>query len=159
MSKLASIMIASRDIRLVQTCYPQIYQACHTRHVRAASSPHRLSARDSALLAHLDETRPIAPSVLAHHLGIGAPTMSAAVKRLVRLGYIERDCHPDDRRRVRLRLATKGAAAMRASSVLEAGRVSRVLALLTPADRRAALNGLALLARASQESLRKDAHA
>jgi DNA-binding MarR family transcriptional regulator len=152
-------MSASRDVHIVQTCYPQIYLACHTRHVRAASSPHRLSARDSSLLAHLDEQRPVAPSELARHLGVGASTMSAAVKRLVRLGYIEQDRHPGDGRRVRLCLTKKGASAMRDASVLDAGRVRRVLARLTPADRRAALIGLALLARASQESLGEDRHA
>jgi DNA-binding MarR family transcriptional regulator len=152
-------MSSSRDVRIVQACYPQIYFACHTRHVRAASSPHRLSARDSALLAHLDERRPTAPSELARHQGVGASTMSAAVKRLVRLGYIEQDRHPGDARRVRLCLSKKGAGAMRDSSVLDAGRVRRVLARLTPADRGAALNGLALLARASQECLREDGHA
>jgi hypothetical protein len=36
----------SRDVPLIQTWYPQIYLACHTRH---ASSAHRLSPRDSAL--------------------------------------------------------------------------------------------------------------
>jgi DNA-binding MarR family transcriptional regulator len=149
-------MTASRDVRIVQTCYPQIYLACHTRHVRAASSPHSLSARDSSLLAHLDETRPTAPSVLARHLGVGASTLSAAIKRLVRLGYVEQDRHPEDARRVRLCLAREGALAMRDSSVLDVRRVRRVLARLTPADRRAALDGLALLARASQESMRED---
>ena len=152
-------MSASHDVRIVQTCYPQIYLACHTRHVRAASSPHRLSARDSSLLAHLDEKRPIAPSELARHLGVGASTMSAAIKRLVRLGYVEQDRHPDDARRVRLCLSTKGASAMRDASVLDPGRVRRVLARLPPTDRRAALSGLALLARASQQFLREDGHA
>jgi DNA-binding MarR family transcriptional regulator len=158
-SKLLSIMSASDDVRIVQTCYPQIYLACHTRHVRAASTPQRLSARDSALLAHLDQTRPIAPSVLARHLGVGTSTMSAAVKRLVRLGYIEQDWHPKDARRVRLSLSRQGVRAMRETSVLEAARVRRVLARLGPADRRAALRGLTLLARASRECRREDGDA
>jgi MarR family transcriptional regulator, organic hydroperoxide resistance regulator len=140
-----------RDVRLIQTYYPQIYLACHTRHTRAASSPHRLSPRDSTLLAHLDEKRPTTPSVLARHLGVGGPTMSAAVKRLVRLGYVDQERDPADARSVRLRLARKGAAAMRGSSVLEAARVQRVLAKLAPADRRLALDGLAVLARAARE--------
>lgn len=142
--------MSARDVRLVQTCYPQIYLACHTRHTRAASSPQRLSPRDSTLLVHLDETRPTSPSVLARHLGVGGPTISAAVKRLVRLGFVEQDRDPDDARSVRLRLAQKGAAAMRDSSVLEPERVRRMLAMLTPGDRRAALDGLAILARAAR---------
>jgi DNA-binding MarR family transcriptional regulator len=142
--------MSARDVRLVQTCYPQIYLACHTRHTRAASSPQQLSPRDSTLLAHLDEKRPTTPSVLARHLGVGGPTISAAVKRLVRLGYIEQERDPDDARSVRLRLGQKGAAAMRDSSVLEPARVRRMLEKLAPGDRRAALNGLAVLAEAAR---------
>ena len=48
---------------------------------------------------------------------------------------------------------------MRDTSVLEAARVRRVLARLSPADRRAALSGLALLARASRECLQEDGRA
>jgi DNA-binding MarR family transcriptional regulator len=158
-SKLLSIMSAIDDVRLVQTCYPHIYLACHTRHVRAASTVHRLSARDSSLLAHLDETRTVTPSALARHLGVGASTMSAAVKRLVRLGYVEHERHPDDASRLRLCLSAKGARAMRETSVLNAGRVRRVLGRLAPAERRAALGGLTLLARAARECLVEDAHA
>ena len=148
--------MSARDVRLVQTCYPQIYLACHTRHTRAASSPQRLSPRDSTLLAHLDEKRPITPSVLARHLGVGGPTISAAVKRLVRLGYIEQERDPDDARSVRLRLGQKGAAAMRDSSVLEPARVRRMLEKLAPGDRRAALNGLAVLAGAARRVMEEE---
>jgi DNA-binding MarR family transcriptional regulator len=142
--------MSARDVRLVQTCYPQIYLACHTRHTRAASSPRRLSPRDSTLLAHLDEKRSTTPSLLARHLGVGGPTISAAVKRLVRLGYVEQDRDPNDARRMRLRLAQRGSAAMRDSSVLEPARVRRMLAKLAPGDRRAALDGLTILAGAAR---------
>lgn len=137
------------DVRAVQTCYPKIYLACHTRHVRAATSSNRLSARDSAILAHLDERRATTPSRLARHLGIGRPTMSASVKRLRDLGYVTVSPDTADRRTLRLRLGPRGAAAMRASSVLEPARVRRLLAALTPADRRRAIEGLALLADAA----------
>jgi DNA-binding MarR family transcriptional regulator len=147
--------MSARDVRLVQTCYPQIYLACHTQHTRAASSPHRLSPRDSTLLAHLDEKRPITSSALARHLGVGGSTMSAAVKRLVRLGYIDQERDPGDARSLRLRLAPKGAAAMRDSSVLEPARVRRMLARLTPAERRVALDGLSILAGAAQALMKE----
>src|SRR5215203_1114006 len=141
--------MSNDDIRLVQTCYPRIYLACHTRHRRARSSPHRLSPNDSSLLAHLDERRPTTPSALARHLGIGRSTMSAAIKRLKALGYITVAPDDGDGRTLQLRLAAKGAAAMRESSVLEPARVRRVLALLPPSDRQRALTGLALLADAA----------
>ena len=138
-SKLLPTMSAA-DVRTVQTCYPQIYLACHTRHVRAASSAHKLSARDSSLLSHLDEKVPVPPAALARHLGVSPSTLSAAVKRLVKL-------------------ANKGAAAMRATSVLDAVRVQRLLAALTVAERRKALEGLALLARAARATMEGEAGA
>ncbi len=148
--------MSNDDIRLVQTCYPQIYLACHTRHRRAATSAHGLSANDSALLAHLDERRPTMPSTLARHLGVGRPTMSAAVKRLRGLGYIEVSADVSDARTVLLRLTRKGATAMRETSVLEPARVQRVLALLAPSDRRRALKGLWLLADAATRAMMKE---
>jgi len=142
--------MSSADVRLVQTCYPKIYLACHTRHRAAASSDTHISARDSSMLAHLDEAHGTTPTQLARHLGIGRPTLSAAVKRLIRLGYVIAAADRQDGRRVLLRLTARGAAAMRSSSVLEPVRVERLLAAMTPRDKRAALTGLALLADAAQ---------
>ena len=139
----------NRDVRLVQTFYPQIYLACHTSHApRSANGG--VTARDSSLLAHLDERRPTTPSELARHLGIGKPTLSAAVKRLARLGYIRVERNTHDRRVTHLRLAAAGATAMRNGSVLEPSRVRRLLATLSTAERRAAVEGLSLLARAAR---------
>jgi DNA-binding MarR family transcriptional regulator len=143
------------DVRLVQTCYPQIYLACHTRHVRAQSSPKRLSTHDSALLSHLDEETPMSPSTLAKHLSIGLPTLSAALGRLVKLGYINRSVSNADRRQVELRLSLSGARAMQASSVLDTRRVEKILARLRPAERQSVRDGLLALARASREELTK----
>lgn len=137
---------------MVQVAYPQIYLACHTRHVRRRSSSTGLSPADSSLLAHLDETRPIRPTALARHLGVAASTLSAAITRLTAHGYIIQHRDDADRRAVGLLLSIKGARAMQASSVLESVRVRRVLERLTAAERARALEGLALLARASRES-------
>ena len=70
-----------RDVRILQTCYPQIYLACHTRHARRRSGSSGISATDSTLLAHLDEPEPTRPGALARHLGIG--------RRRVAIGGIE----------------------------------------------------------------------
>jgi len=51
---------------------------------------------------------------------------------------------------VNLRLSAAGARAMQAGSVLETSRVAAMLARLNAADRRRAIDGLALLARASR---------
>lgn len=144
--------VSNRDIRIVQVAYPQIYFACHTRHIRRASTAERLSSTDSTLLAHLDETRPVRSTVLARHLGLAASTLSAGIARLANQGYVIQARDARDRRAIELRLSRQGAAAMQASSVLEPSRVRRMLARLMPAERKRALDGLALLARAARAS-------
>jgi DNA-binding MarR family transcriptional regulator len=144
--------VTNRDVRLIQTAYPQIYFACHTRHVRRASTATRLSATDSTLLAHLDEDEAVRPTVLARHLGLAASTLSAAVTRLAALGYVVQGRDGKDGRAIDLRLSAKGAAAMQASSVLDSARVHRMLTRLNPTERRRALEGLALLGKAARGS-------
>jgi MarR family transcriptional regulator, organic hydroperoxide resistance regulator len=144
--------VSNRDVRAVQTAYPQIYFACHTRHVRRASTNTQLSATDSTLLAHLDEDEGVRPTALAKHLGLAASTLSAAIARLGGLGYIVHGRDREDGRAIDLRLSSRGAAAMQASSVLDTNRVTRMLKKLTPAERRRALEGLALLAKAARSS-------
>lgn len=144
--------VTDRDVRMVQVAYPQIYFACHTRHVRRASTATRLSATDSTLLAHLDERQGVRPTALARHLGVAASTLSAAIARLAKLGYVVQRSDAKDRRAIELLLSEKGAAAMQASSVLESARVKRMLAKLTPAERRRALEGLGLLAKAARKA-------
>jgi DNA-binding MarR family transcriptional regulator len=138
-------------VRAVQIAYPQIYLACHTRHTRARSSPFRLSARDSSLLVHLDETHPARPAALARHMGVGASTMSAALRRLEALGYVIRRTPEQDRRGAELRLTATGAEALSATSVLDAARVAALLRTMTPADRARAVDGLTLLGRAARD--------
>jgi DNA-binding MarR family transcriptional regulator len=142
--------ISNRDVRLVQVAYPQIYFACHTRHIRRASTAERLSAADSTLLAHLDEDRPVRSTALARHLGVANSTLSAAITRLAAQGYVMQSRDATDKRAIELRLSRKGAAAMQASSVLDTPRVKRMLQRLNAAERRRALDGLALLARAAR---------
>ena len=144
--------VSNRDVRIVQTAYPQIYFACHTRHVRRASTATRLSAADSTLLAHLDEGEAVRPTVLAEHLGVAASTLSAAIARLNALGYVVQRRDARDGRAIDLRLSARGAAAMQASSVLESSRVKRMLGKLKTAERIRALEGLALLAKAARAS-------
>ena len=133
----------------LQRLYPQIYSACHTDHVKAASSAVRLSARDSAILAHFPDSGVLQPSGLARHLGIARSTMSQALKKLVSLGYVAVQKDPSDRRQLSLRLTGQGRSAMQAASVLDYGKVKKLLQNLSPAQRHAGLDGLELLARAA----------
>jgi DNA-binding MarR family transcriptional regulator len=141
-------------IALIQRCYPQIYLACHKRHVRTSSTAYRLSARDSSILVHLNETVPTTPTELAAHLGVRGSTLSAAIHRLEHLGYLQRKKMPRDRRTVALTLSQQGATAMAATSVLDSERVEAVLARFKPSELKRALEGLELLAKASQQTMK-----
>ena len=142
--------VTNRDVRLVQVAYPQIYFACHTRHIRRASTATRLSAADSTLLAHLDEDRATRPTELAKHLSLAASTLSAAINRLGKLGYVSSGKALSDGRAVDLRLTATGAAAMQASSVLDAALIAKMLAQLSSTERNRALEGIGLLAKGAR---------
>ena len=137
------------QIRLVQRCYPQIYLACHKTHIRAASTSYRLSSQDSSILVHLDTPGGISPRQLALHLGVQPSTLSASLKRLEKLGYLQKISNSHDRRSYSLELTSQGVEAMSATSVLDSAQVTKLLTFLKPAERRRALRGLQLLADAS----------
>jgi len=139
-----------QDVYEVQRLYPMIYLACHIDHVRSSSTKWKLSSHDSSILAHLDVKESITPRALANHLGVVASTLSAALTRLTGLGYIESTTIERDRRRKEIRLTPLGAQAMASTSVLDADRVGAVLNRLTPPERRSAIKGLALLAKAAR---------
>lgn len=151
--ELLSLHIIRRmdhDIYEVQRLYPIIYLACHIDHVRSTSTKWKLSSRDSSILAHLDVKDSITPRALASHLGVVASTLSAALTRLTRLGYIQSTIVERDRRRKELRLTPLGAQAMASTSVLDMERVRLMLNRLTPLERRSAIKGLSLLAKAAR---------
>jgi MarR family transcriptional regulator, organic hydroperoxide resistance regulator len=138
------------DVRDVLRFYPQIYLACHVDHVRAASTEWQLSAHDSSILAHLDRRTATSPRSLARHLGVQPSTLSAAIARLESLGYLSSTPAEDDKRRRDLLLTDRGAEAMAETSVLDRDRVRALLDTLSAAERKAAVRGLSLLAKAAR---------
>ena len=133
--------------------YPRIYFACHSRHVRDPGSQHLLSRHQASILDHLDELAPTSVMELARHMGVTAGTMSLALDRLERKGYVVRLRDAKDRRRVHVRLTSAGVRVREASSVLDPTRVESLVARLSDEERRRAIEGLALLARAAQEQM------
>ena len=139
----------NEDVYEVQRLYPQIYVACHTNHVRAVSTKWRISSQDASILVHLDRESGLGPRALANHLGVKPSTLSAAVSRLARLGYLAVTANDKDRRKHEIRLTLRGAEAIASTSVLDAKRVLEMLGKLQPEERKAALRGLRLLAEAA----------
>jgi len=135
--------------------YSQIYFACHTRHVHDPESGTRVSARQASILSHLDTVEPTPLSQLASHMGVTVSTMSIAVDRLVRQGYVVRDRAESDARVRHVRLTAAGERLRAAQKVLEPRLVRAMLSRLSPADRRDALRGLELLGAAAREQTKE----
>jgi DNA-binding MarR family transcriptional regulator len=142
------------DVETVLECYPQIYFACHRRHVRDEQTKAVLSAHQASILDHLDEVDGTSLLDLAKHMGVTASTMSLTVDRLERGGYVTRERSKEDKRRVDLLLTPSGARIKRQKKVLEPELVAAVLSRLDEKKRRQALRGLELLAEASVEMIR-----
>lgn len=145
-------MSVTEAARQLLTLYPQIYFACHTRHVVDPHSHRLLSRHQASILDHLDEIDPTSVNDLARHMGVTAATMSLAIDRLERKGYAARARDTADRRRVHVRLTSAGVRMRQASSVLDRSRVEDLLARLSEREREEAIHGLALLAAAAERS-------
>src|ERR1700760_3239699 len=140
-------------VRRLMTFYPQIYFACHTRHVRDSRSNTVLSSHQASVLDHLDEIEPTNLRTLAAHMGVTASTMSITVNRLVRQKYVVRKRATRDARQVDLLLTRSGARIKSEKSVLDPALVRALLEQLDTDERRQALHGLGLLAQAAHKAM------
>ena len=143
--------VSNRDVRLVQVAYPQIYFACHTRHIRRASTATRLSApirRSSRISMKSALTRPTALREASR------ASRPPRCRRRSRGSRSSATCAhgkaASDGRAVDLRLTAKGAAAMQASSVLDSALVAKMLDRLSSSERKRALEGIGLLAKGAR---------
>jgi DNA-binding MarR family transcriptional regulator len=139
------------DVETVLRCYPQIYFACHRRHVRDENTGEVMSQHQASVLDHLDDIEGTALFDLARHMGVTASTMSLTVDRLERGGWVQRERSKEDGRRVELRLTEAGVRIKKQQKVLEPELVRAMLARLEDGKRKKALRGLELLAEAARE--------
>ena len=130
--------------------YPRIFFACHLRHRRDPKTGDELSAHQGSTLDHLDERDGTRVGELASHMGVTPGTMSINIDRLERKGYVVRIGDPDDGRRVLVRLTEAGVRVKEANSVLDPGLVEALLEGLAPYERRAAIDGLRILAEGAE---------
>jgi DNA-binding MarR family transcriptional regulator len=141
------------EVQTVLRCYPQIYFACHCRHVRDEKTQVQLSSHQASVLDHLDDVEGTSLLALAQHMGVTASTMSLMIDRLERAGYVRRERSPQDGRRVDLRLTEAGVGIKKQQKVLEPELIAAMLRHLDPVRRREALHGLELLAEAAREMI------
>lgn len=141
------------DFALVIRTLDRVAFACRALQVEAADT--QISAHQAQLLSYLDERDPTMVGELAEHMGVTPSTMSLTLKRLEGVGLVRRDRDPADRRVVDVRLTEEGTRVRDAHSDLDAERVERMLSLLDPGERRAVVQGLALLADAADDLVRR----
>jgi len=141
------------SVRQLMTFYPQIYFACHTRHVRDLRSNIVLSAHQASVLDHLDEIEPTNLRTLAAHMGVTPSTMSITINRLVRQRYVVRRRSTNDARQLQLLLTRAGVRIKSEKSVLDPALVKVLLDQLGAFERRQALHGLGLLAQAAHRAM------
>jgi len=103
------------------------------------------------VLDHLDEVDSMGLLELAAHMGVTPSTMSITVDRLERGGYLSKTRGTADKRRVNLTLTAAGSRIRAKHTVLDNERVADVLKQLSPDERKQALQGLELLARAADQ--------
>jgi DNA-binding MarR family transcriptional regulator len=131
----------------ILTSYPVVHHACRRRSV-AAPGGRRVSAHQAAVLGRLDRRDGSTLTDLAGAVGVALPTMSLLVDRLVRAGLVRRERDPSDGRRVLLRLTAVGDRVRASHSLLDPERVRELLGVMTPEERAAGAEGLAVMARA-----------
>lgn len=139
--------------------YQRIYHACHRRHVRDAHTGRLVSEQQLHILGHLDLERRTRVGELAAHMGLSHSTISIAIERLRRDGYVVRERSHADARVTFVRLTRAGEEVRDAQRVLEPDLVSSLLKRLAPDERRTARDGIALLARAASEEIGARRHA
>lgn len=136
-------------VAAVLDSHARLATACGRPPGSRAAARQGLSARQAAILSHLDAGEALPIGDLARRLRVTPATMSLAVDRLVRLRCLRRTRDPVDRRRVLLRLTAAGAALRAAFSPLDPDRVRALLDRLAPADRAATVAVCRTLARAA----------
>jgi DNA-binding MarR family transcriptional regulator len=144
------------DYQSVVDAIPRIRRACRPLFESDPAGGPKLTPHQARVLAFLDERDPAMVGELAEHLGVTASTMSLTLKRLEGAGYVTRDRDPQDRRVTNVRLTRAGGRARDARRDLDPERVERMLAMLSPADRSAALRGVAVLAAAADLLVRRE---
>jgi len=135
--------------------YPAIFLACHRRHPREDENGNVITEHQASILDHLHATRPITPSKLAEHLGISRSTMSIALGRLVRKGYVTRKRDARDARCVGLTLTPAGAHVKEQNTILEPELVREMLRAMPASELETALQGIERLADRAKILLRK----
>ncbi len=141
-------------VQKVVDLIPRILYACRRLDARTLSTGRSLSPQQALILDQLDPDVPTSLQALAAQMSVTAPTMSVAIGRLVREGYVRRDRDSIDGRRLDLTLSPAGARVRKSTSSLDPRRVAALLRQLSATERTMALRGLTAMADAARTATR-----
>ncbi len=141
----------THSVQKVVDLVPRILYACRRVDARSLSTGRSLSPQQALVLDQLDPDSPVSLRALAAQMGVTAPTMSVAIGRLVREGYVRRGRDRTDGRRLDITLTPSGVRVRKITSSLDPRRVAKLLSRVAPAELTVALRGLTSLANAARE--------
>ena len=129
--------------------------AGHRRHV-LLFEPYGVTPTEFRVMAFLlGHPEGVEPSVAADSLHVLRQSMTKLVDTLEQRGYVQRDAHPTDRRRVNLHLQPKGTELIRKLAGLHIDYTNRVLAHFTDEEREQYHHLHWMMNEAQEEELRK----
>jgi DNA-binding MarR family transcriptional regulator len=121
--------------------------------MRARGSYEELSVPQFRSLAFLDKNPGASLSELADHLGVTRATASANIERLVQRNFVDRGDHPEERRRVVLKLTAAGKQHLEATRAQTRLYITDLLNALTDEQITQVEAGLSLLKDVFEQSI------
>ncbi|MBD2198986.1 MULTISPECIES: MarR family winged helix-turn-helix transcriptional regulator [Calothrix] len=118
------------------------------RFIRADMRSHNaesLSIPQLRSLAFLNRNPGASLSEVAEHLGVTCATASTTIERLVQRNLVERNDHPQERRRIVLNLTEAGTMLLKQSQATTRAHIADILESLTPEQVSNLEEGLTLL--------------
>ncbi|MBD2206733.1 MarR family transcriptional regulator [Calothrix sp. FACHB-1219] len=118
------------------------------RFIRADMRSHNaesLSIPQLRSLAFLNRNPGASLSEVAEHLGVTCATASTTIERLVQRNLVERNDHPQERRRIVLNLTEAGTMLLKQSQATTRAHIADILDSLTPEQVSNLEEGLTLL--------------
>jgi DNA-binding MarR family transcriptional regulator len=104
-------------------------------------------------LAYLNRHEGKSLSEVAEHIGLSLPSMSSLIDGLVIQGLVIRQTHPQDRRRMTLKLTERGSSTLRKAREATAGYLEEKLGGLSGTERATLLDAMRVLRRVFAEAV------
>lgn len=103
---------------------------------REAQAKYGVTAAQMFVLHAIDQEEGLSLNALAARTATDQSSASVVVQRLVEAGYVLRSARPEDRRRIELRLTSKGRGVIRKAPPPAQQKILAIVAAMPPRDRK-----------------------